>query len=160
MPSDRSVKLGMPSAQQKAAEIATSQMAAAALREQQVVQIQKLLPKLTDAERAMLRDQLLKDEFNGPLQEIARNGPENERNPIEHPELAYRRGYQQGAHHVVAALEKADALSPALLSVLEDYLTTVAFWRYPRGDRRRLRCHLLKDRAPELNLDRVKRCVR
>ena len=33
---------------------------------------------------------------NGPLKEVALNGPEGEQNPIEHPELAYRRAQQRG----------------------------------------------------------------
>src|SRR5262245_35031182 len=42
------------------------------------------------------RTELINDEFNGPLEEFALEGPENERNPIEHPELAYRRGLSAG----------------------------------------------------------------
>jgi hypothetical protein len=99
--------------------------------------------------------------FNGPLEEFALDGPEKmERNPIEHPELAYRRGYQQGAYHVFGVLEKAGAFSPQMLRVLQAYMTAVANWRYPRNNRRRLRRHLPKDAAPELSLDRVKRCTR
>jgi hypothetical protein len=155
--------------------------------------IRKLLPKLTDAERALLYDQLgaklndpyarrvtaaaaadynklakkmddrslLSDgHFNGPLREFAHAGPEMERNPIEHPELAYRRGYQQGAVHVVAVLEKADALPPGLLAVLATYRTAVANWRYPSGNRRRLRRHIGKDAAPELSLDHIRNVMR
>jgi hypothetical protein len=155
-------------------------------------EIRKLLPKLTDAERAALYDQVgaklddpfahrvrtaavmnynqlskkmndplaLHDgHFNGPLEEFAHDGPEMERNPIEHPELAYRRGYQQGAYHVFGVLEKTGAFSPQLLHVLQAYMTAVAHWRYPRNNQRRIRRHMLKDAAPELSLDRVKRCV-
>jgi hypothetical protein len=59
------------------------------------------------------------DHFNGPLKEFVLDGPENERNPIEHPELAYRRGYQQGAHHIVGILEKADVLPPSCCSTFK-----------------------------------------
>jgi hypothetical protein len=92
----------------------------------------------------------------GSLSEFVVDGPSMERHAREHPELAYRRGYQQGSGHVLDVLEKAGALPPALLAVLNGYQTKVAAWRYPRGDRRRLRRHMRDDAAPELNLDRVK----
>jgi hypothetical protein len=98
--------------------------------------------------------------FNGPLSEFAHDGPEMERNPIEHPELAYRRGYQQGAHHIVVTLKEADTLSPELLCALKPYMLAIANWRYPRNNHRRLRRHIIRDAAPVLDLDRVKRCTR
>jgi hypothetical protein len=91
-----------------------------------------------------------------PLSEFVADGPEMERHAGERPELAYRRGYQQGIAHVLGVLEKAGALPSALLAVLNAYQTKVVDWRYPRGNRRRLRRHMRDDAAPELNLDRVK----
>jgi hypothetical protein len=41
-----------------------------------------------------------------------------ERHAGEHPELAYRRGYQQGVTHVLLVLEKAGALPPELRAAL------------------------------------------
>jgi hypothetical protein len=72
-----------------------------------------------------------------------------ERNPWEHPEQSYRRGFQQGAHEIVDTLRKAGVLDPAVESALHKFTyCTVADWRFTR--RRRLRRHITKDRAPRL----------
>jgi hypothetical protein len=110
------------------------------------------------ADRIATYNDLLKAEEEcgrGPLREFVADWSDSERQPGEHPELAYRRGYQQGVDHVLGVLEKAGALSPALLALLDEYQTRVTFWRYPQGNRRRLRRHMRKDAAPVLNLDRV-----
>jgi hypothetical protein len=102
----------------------------------------------------LMSNRLVKDVFDGPLRELVRGDPEYERNPIEHPELAYRRGYQQGAYHIVAVRKQVVTLPPALLAVLENYAElTVYNWRYPRDQRKRLRRHIIKDGAPELNVE-------
>ena len=90
------------------------------------------------------------------LSEFVADGPEMERHAGEHPEVAYRRGYQQGSAHILHVLEKAGALPPELRALLDEHLLKIVKWRYPRGDRRRLRRHMRNDAAPELNLDRVK----
>jgi hypothetical protein len=90
------------------------------------------------------------------LSEFVVDGPIMERHAGEHPELAYRRGYQQGSAHILHVLEKAGALPPELRALLDEHLLKIAKWRYPSGDRRRLRRHMRDDAAPELSLDRVK----
>jgi hypothetical protein len=65
-----------------------------------------------------------------------------EREDGEHPEIAYRRGVQQGAYFVLEALE-ADrgAIDRRLLANIRRYVNTaLRHWRYGYGSRpRRLR---------------------
>jgi hypothetical protein len=46
----------------------------------------------------------------------------DERSAHEHPEQAYRRGYQQGANEVYRALKEADALPPRLSEKLRHFI--------------------------------------
>jgi hypothetical protein len=79
----------------------------------------------------LLNDEDERGYCGGPLREFIAGEPKMERHPGEHPELAYRRGYQQGAYHVFGVLEKAGALSPEVHAVLGAYMTAVA-----RGQRK------------------------
>ncbi len=73
------------------------------------------------------------------------------RNDLEHPEQAYRRGFQQGAGAVYHALKKANLLSERLRERLSDFVYwKVYWWRF--GKRRRLERNLCKDAAPRLEL--------
>jgi hypothetical protein len=84
--------------------------------------------------------------------EFADDGSDN-RNEWEHPEKSYRRGFQQGAHAVLDPLLKLGVLNEHVQWVLKSYVyITVANWRF--SDRRRLKRHMIRDRAPivpELN---------
>ena len=54
----------------------------------------------------------------------------------EHPARAYRRGFQQGAQAVVAALE--GKIDPTIWGSLQDYVDSkVAQWRYSKRGRKR-----------------------
>jgi hypothetical protein len=63
-------------------------------------------------------------------------GHEQERLDQEHPELAYRRGVQQGAYFVLEALEAdPDAIDRKLLADIRRYVNSaLAHWRYNRDD--------------------------
>jgi hypothetical protein len=77
--------------------------------------------------------------------------PDLERNANEHPEQAYRRGYQQGAHAVLDPLRKAKLLDHWTQRKLENFVYWKIFdWRYAK--RRRLSRHICKDRAPTIDL--------
>jgi hypothetical protein len=68
-------------------------------------------------------------------------GHEQERLDQEHPELAYRRGVQQGAYFVLEALE-ADpgAIDRKLLADIRRYVNSaLTRWRYSSRPRRLLR---------------------
>jgi hypothetical protein len=73
------------------------------------------------------------------------------RNADEHPEQAYRRGYQQGAHAVLVGLREAEALDPRVLEEIDSFIGVVGLWRYGR---RALKRELIRDRAPRLTLRR------
>jgi hypothetical protein len=80
-----------------------------------------------------------------------------ERNPFEHPEQAFRRGMQQGAHRVVHALEEAGVLDAYTLKRLQRYYgVELAWWRFGLGRYRpyRLGRRLRRDDAPWLDLKR------
>jgi hypothetical protein len=64
-----------------------------------------------------------------------------ERTGEEHPELAYRRGVQQGAYFVLEALEAdSDAIDRKLLADIRRYVgVALAHWRYCSRPRRLLR---------------------
>src|SRR6516164_11122509 len=64
-----------------------------------------------------------------------------ERTAEEHPELAYRRGVQQGAYFVLEALEAdPDAIDRKLLADIRRYVNSaLAHWRYSSRLRRLLR---------------------
>jgi hypothetical protein len=69
-------------------------------------------------------------------------GMDVERTEQEHPELAYRRGVQQGAYFVLEALEAdRDAIDRKLLADVRRYvMSALTRWRYGHGSRpRRLR---------------------
>jgi len=68
-------------------------------------------------------------------------GSEQERLDQEHPELAYRRGVQQGAYFVLEALEAdSDAIDRRLLADIRRYVNSaLAHWRYSSRPRRLLR---------------------
>jgi hypothetical protein len=57
----------------------------------------------------------------------------NSRSNIEHPEAAYRRGYQQGAHAVLGGLDKAGVVEQWLLGeeAVRDRGRDVAPWSEP-----------------------------
>jgi hypothetical protein len=75
----------------------------------------------------------------------------DERNACEHPEQAYRRGYQQGAHEVYQALKEADVLPPRLDEKLRRFIYRRIYrWRFE--SRRRLRRHIRKDVAPRFKM--------
>lgn len=72
-----------------------------------------------------------------------------ERSITEHPEQAYRRGFQQGAHAVVDALK--DKVDPNTLDGLKHYVgITLAEWRY--SAKRNRKRHVSLDQPPKLNL--------
>jgi hypothetical protein len=64
-----------------------------------------------------------------------------ERLDQEHPELAYRRGVQQGAYFVLEALEAdSDAIDRKLLADVRRYVNSaLTRWRYSSRPRRLLR---------------------
>jgi hypothetical protein len=68
-------------------------------------------------------------------------GFERERLDQEHPELAYRRGVQQGAYFVLEALEAdRDAIDRKLLADVRRYVNSaLRHWRYCSRPRRLLR---------------------
>jgi hypothetical protein len=64
----------------------------------------------------------------------------------EHPERAYRRGYQQGAQAMVAALE--GKIDPMTWESLQDYVDgKVARGRYSKRGRKR---DVLRDQPPTI----------
>ena len=70
------------------------------------------------------------------------------RNSWEHPEAAYRRGAQQGAHEVRQALKDAGVLDDATAEVLDKYVDeTLATWRFFK---RPLKREFPRDRIPHL----------
>jgi hypothetical protein len=82
-------------------------------------------------------------------EEFAHCSDVTERNELEHPEQAYRRGYQQGAHAVANPLIKAGLLDPEIQRAVKQFVYHRIFdWRYAK--QRRLGRHLNKDSAPEL----------
>jgi hypothetical protein len=68
-------------------------------------------------------------------------GGDVERLAEEHPELAYRRGVQQGAYFVLEALEAdPDAIDRKLLADIRRYVNcALRYWRYSSRPRRLLR---------------------
>jgi hypothetical protein len=66
-------------------------------------------------------------------------GGDVERTDQEHPELAYRRGVQQGAYFVLEALEAdPDAIDRKLLADIRRYVNcALRHWRYGYGSRPR-----------------------
>jgi hypothetical protein len=82
--------------------------------------------------------------------EFAYGDPRLTRNSDEHPEQAYRRGYQQGAHAVLRGLREANVFDERMLQQLREFVARICDWRYAR--RRTLERHVLKDRAPMLEL--------
>jgi hypothetical protein len=68
-------------------------------------------------------------------------GGDVERMDEEHPELAYRRGVQQGAYFVLEALEAdPDAIDRKLLVDIRRYVNSALMrWRYASRPRRLLR---------------------
>ena len=68
------------------------------------------------------------------------------RNDKEHPEQAYRRGYQQGAMTVLKGLREAKALDPWTLRKLEEFVG-IKIWKWRYGKRKLKR--EMKDWAPE-----------
>jgi hypothetical protein len=72
-----------------------------------------------------------------------------ERSNTEHPEQAYRRGFQQGAHAVVEALK--ERVDPNTLDALKHYVRiTLAEWR--NSAKRNRKRHVTVDQPPKLNL--------
>jgi hypothetical protein len=69
------------------------------------------------------------------------------RSEHEHPEYAYRRGYQQGAREVVRALE--GRVDPALWRSLNAFVRKVGKWRYGKRARQR---EVMRDQAPRFTL--------
>jgi hypothetical protein len=68
------------------------------------------------------------------------------RSEIEHPETAYRRGYQQGANEVMQAMLAAGLIDQKTVST---FTLKSNNWRHGK---RSLKRELLKDRAPKLSL--------
>jgi hypothetical protein len=85
--------------------------------------------------------------FGDERREFRCSDPPLTRNENEHPECAYMRGYQQGAHAVLEAL-RAWETDPQVIKKVERFVGTVGKWRYT--NRRRLGRHLIKDAAPRL----------
>ena len=74
-----------------------------------------------------------------------------DRNPFEHPERAFRRAFQQGAHRVLDALQEARVLDPDIERRVYDYVYDDLYhWRYAK--RRGLGRRLNVDCAPWLDL--------
>jgi hypothetical protein len=97
---------------------------------------------MTDAHT--LPDHASRDEFS-----IA--SPALERSVNEHPEQAYRRGYQQGAYAIVKALKETGAIEGRILAVIEDHVNLkLANWRYSRT--RRLKRNIIRDDPPALQI--------
>jgi hypothetical protein len=71
------------------------------------------------------------------------------RNSDEHPEQAYRRGYQQGAHAIAEAMRAAELLDERVLKTIDDYISVLGLWRFGK---RALKRELARDRAPRLIL--------
>jgi len=71
------------------------------------------------------------------------DGPER-RNDNEHPQSAYRRGFQQGAWEVMSAMVKAGMLRTAAA-----FSAKIHRWRYGK---RKLKREVNRDRAPKLTL--------
>jgi hypothetical protein len=83
------------------------------------------------------------DEFAGNLMN---------RSDSENPELAYRRGYQQGADEVAKALMPIlDKHSPLWAKALDRFELAVARWRYCPRNRKR---HIVRDQPPRLAIPR------
>jgi hypothetical protein len=73
---------------------------------------------------------------------------------FEHPEQAFRRGMQQGAHRIYKALEQAGVLDAQTLKRIRHYYGIVLFdWRYAK--KRRLGRRLNVDDAPWLVLPKA-----
>jgi hypothetical protein len=81
-----------------------------------------------------------------------------ERFEWEHPEQAYRRGVQQGAHFVFEALAAdCSSVDPRFLAAVRHYVgVTLYRWRY---NARRLRRQLHRDAPPRLKRPRDDRSV-
>jgi hypothetical protein len=82
------------------------------------------------------------DEFERTRGKFTLEGDCNARSDWEHPESAYRRGIQQGAYFILAALEQdRGSVDRKLLRDIKRYVErTLARWRYgPRRLRRQMR---------------------
>jgi hypothetical protein len=76
---------------------------------------------------------------------------EADRNSFEHPEQAFRRGYQQGAISVLDPLRRTGLLTGRVLRAVERFIFGEIFnWRYAK--RRRLQRSISKDRPPRLEM--------
>ncbi len=78
----------------------------------------------------------------------------------EHPELAFRRGYQHGAVTIAEALKNAGVLSPELMAQVREFAhVTIYNWRVPDSDRERFARSGRASNPPELELKRARRAA-
>src|SRR5262245_32218778 len=97
------------------------------------------------------------DEFERTRGEFKHGGKDcMERSDQEHPEQAYRRGLQQGAHFILEMLEaNLGSIDGDLLVDIHSYVQIdLARWRY---NSRRLHRRLGRDDPPRLRDDRRRR---
>jgi hypothetical protein len=79
--------------------------------------------------------------------EFSNDDPPNRRNDNEHPEQAYRRGYQQGAGAVLVGLRSIGTVDESVLEQVKEFVATIYFWRYGKN---RLRRDTRRDEAPRM----------
>jgi hypothetical protein len=138
----------------------------AARRKSTPTLLEQAVERLSQVEEVLLAlventttvDDLLLDHQAGRLRgEFAPNDATGvmARNPLEHPEAAFRRGYMRGMNELGAALRDADLIDRKTLGKVADFIFgPISRWR---RDDPRLSRRLHADRAPKLEFKRMDR---